>query len=255
MYVLDWVKEYREYVIKYSRYFGMYGVGESQYKYEDYEEGDMFFTCADKADFFVSTLEECICKNANTPNAMRYNIDVLFSLFDDLDNYFACYDEDYINYDINPLFDVEKCKSKLWSLRANLNITIKGVTERLFKLCSACKYNMPVDFMRSANTFRLTDVCTNKGGEEGCIKDYLIVKDKETLLKKMHEYLDVQGRKGKAAALLVSACMELGLTERIPYNAMKKEFSDIGNRPGYNNQLNKQFSDKEKQPIKEFLKD
>lgn len=255
MYVLDWVKEYKGYVIKYSRYFGMYGVGESQYKYEDYKEGDMYFCLADKAEFFVSTLEECICENANTPNVMKYNINVLFSLFDDLDKYFVCYGEDCINYDINPLFDVEKCKRKLWILKTYLNITIKGVTERLFKLCSACGYNMPVSFLRAANSFELTGAYTNKDGKTGCIKDYLLVKNKEALLKKMHEYLDVHGRKGKAAALLVNVCMELGLTERIPYGTMKREFFDIGNKAGYNNQLNNQFSDTEKQPIKEFLKD
>lgn len=64
----------------------------------------------------------------------------------------------------------------------------------------------------------------------GCL---LVQADKkDELLKKLHLLID--GKKGKAVALVIRLCVELGLMSRPTFTVLKVEFPGIGNKSGYN---------------------
>lgn len=61
----------------------------------------------------------------------------------------------------------------------------------------------------------------------------LIQDDKQDeLLNKLHLLID--GKKGKAVALVIHLCVELGLMSKPSFRVLKVEFPGIGNKSGYN---------------------
>ena len=89
------------------------------------------------------------------------------------------------------------------------------------------------------------------------IKDYMWLKDdkqKEKLLKKLHQLID--GRKGKAVALVIVVCSAMGLMEKPGHLIMVNEFGDIGNRSGYDRYFSKGYrgyTDEETKGIEKHL--
>ena len=64
--------------------------------------------------------------------------------------------------------------------------------------------------------------------------DCFLVQDyrKEDLLKKLHLLID--GKKGKAVALVIHLCVDLGLMYKPTFSVLLEEFPGIGNQSGYN---------------------
>lgn len=64
--------------------------------------------------------------------------------------------------------------------------------------------------------------------------DCFLVQDyrKEDLLKKLHLLID--GKKGKAVALVIHLCVDLGLMYKPTFSVLLEEFPGIGNKSGYN---------------------
>lgn len=67
----------------------------------------------------------------------------------------------------------------------------------------------------------------------------LLIQDdkKDKLLKKLHSLID--GKKGKAVALVIRSCVELGLMSKPTFGVLQAEFGDIGHHSNYD----KYFSD------------
>ena len=60
----------------------------------------------------------------------------------------------------------------------------------------------------------------------------LVSADKQAeLLKKLHQLID--GKKGKAVALVIRSCVELGLMSKPTFGVLKAEFGDIGHHSNY----------------------
>ena len=64
----------------------------------------------------------------------------------------------------------------------------------------------------------------------------------------------IADRRGKDAILIIVCAMELGIINRLPYLAAKKEFPSVGGRSNYNKYLSDCFLDSEKEPIKQLFK-
>ena len=64
----------------------------------------------------------------------------------------------------------------------------------------------------------------------------------------------IADRRGKDAILIIVCAMELGIINRLPYLAAKKEFPSVGGRSNYNKYLSDGFLDSEKEPIKQLFK-
>ena len=64
----------------------------------------------------------------------------------------------------------------------------------------------------------------------------------------------IADRRGKDAILIIVCAMELGIINRLPYLAAKKEFPSVGGRSNYNKYLSDGFLDSDKEPIKLLFK-
>lgn len=71
---------------------------------------------------------------------------------------------------------------------------------------------------------------TDTGNE---FRSCLLIQDdkKDELLKKLHLLID--GKKGKAVALVIRLCVELGLMSRPTFGVLEAEFGKIGHRSNY----------------------
>jgi hypothetical protein len=79
-------------------------------------------------------------------------------------------------------------------------------------------------------------------------------KEKNPLLLKFHKMID--GRKGRAVAMIIYAGIQAGVIVRPTYKQVMNEFDDIGNRSGYNKYVGGGkilFSEDEIEPIIENL--
>lgn len=73
-------------------------------------------------------------------------------------------------------------------------------------------------------------------------------------LKIVHTFMD--GKKGKDAAAIILACIDIGWMQKPTYGQVKNEFGDIGSKANYNQYLDKRkFNYQEEiEPIKNALK-
>lgn len=83
--------------------------------------------------------------------------------------------------------------------------------------------------------------------------DYIVVKDKENYLSKLHELID--NKVGKYVAMVITAAKETkGLMARPASTMVVREFGDIGSIGGYNKYMNCDFSrDSDYKTITEIL--
>lgn len=93
-----------------------------------------------------------------------------------------------------------------------------------------------------------------KGRPKGTLKDKMICEDADKVLSKLHQLMN--DRKGKEAALIITACIKAGIMTKPTFKQVSDEFGDIGNQSGYNkNMREKPFTDMEIEAIINKLKE
>lgn len=97
-------------------------------------------------------------------------------------------------------------------------------------------------------------VAINK--QKKSFKDCLLVQDKDGLLERLHKYLDVDGRKGKDAAMVIKVCCDNGLIQKPDTSVIIKEFN-VGSKQGFDAQwrLRDNFEKERLSIIRGFLRD
>ena len=93
-----------------------------------------------------------------------------------------------------------------------------------------------------------------KGRPKGTLKDKMICEDADKVLSKLHQLMN--NRKGKEAALIITACIKAGIMTRPTFKQVSDEFGDIGNQSGYNKSMRERpFTDMEIEAIMMKLKE
>lgn len=93
-----------------------------------------------------------------------------------------------------------------------------------------------------------------KGRPKGTLKDKMICEDADKVLSKLHQLMN--NRKGKEAALIITACIKAGIMTRPTFKQVSDEFGDIGNQSGYNKSMRERpFTDMEIEAIIMKLKE
>lgn len=88
-------------------------------------------------------------------------------------------------------------------------------------------------------------VATEVAVVDGGLADYVrIPARQEEILSALHANID--GKKGRAVALVITCAIEEGLLNRPPFPVLEKEFGDIGSRQNYSKAINQGFSEVEK---------
>lgn len=83
-----------------------------------------------------------------------------------------------------------------------------------------------------------------KGRPKETLRDRMICEDADKMLSKLHQLMN--DRKGKEAALIITACIKDGIMTRPTFKQVSDEFGDIGNQSGYNkNMREKPFTEME----------
>lgn len=91
------------------------------------------------------------------------------------------------------------------------------------------------------------------GKQKKNIRDYILVKDKEGLLERLHKIFENQ--KGKFVANVIHVCVENGLMKKPSFEIMKEEFGCIGAKSGYNDYVSLPVPLLDKQGIEKILED
>lgn len=79
----------------------------------------------------------------------------------------------------------------------------------------------------------------------GGLADYVRIPARlEEILTALHTFID--GKKGRAVAVVVNCAMEEGLINRPTFPVLQKEFGDIGSRQNYSKAINQGFTEVEK---------
>ena len=79
----------------------------------------------------------------------------------------------------------------------------------------------------------------------GGLADYVRIPARlEEILTALHTFID--GKKGRAVAVVVNCAMEEGLINRPTFPVLQKEFGDIGSPQAYSKAMNEGFSEAEK---------
>ena len=93
-----------------------------------------------------------------------------------------------------------------------------------------------------------------KGRPKGTLKDKMICENAANMLPKLHQLMN--GRKGKEAALIITACIKAGIMTKPTFRQVSDEFGYIGNRSGYNKNMGERpFTDMEIEAIIKKLKE
>lgn len=108
--------------------------------------------------------------------------------------------------------------------------TITGLTNHSDKYCN---------WLDWINRYYPPEQSKQGPGQKSDFNSCLLVQEdkQDELLKKLHELID--GKVGKAVALVIGLCVELGLMTKPTFGVLKAEFGDIGDKSGYNAQYSK----------------
>lgn len=88
-------------------------------------------------------------------------------------------------------------------------------------------------------------IATEVAVVDGGLADYVrIPARQEEILSALHANID--GKKGRAVALVITCAIEEGLLNRPPFPVLEKEFGDIGSRQNYSKAINQGFTEVEK---------
>lgn len=160
---------------------------------------------------------------------------------------------------------VEKAKNILEYLKAHLDDDLKtsdnsgrryGIYEHgsYFHMMMDDAINDILDDLEEQNNGAITD--SKVQHKKQTFRDCLLVQDKDGLLERLHKYLDVDGRKGKDAAMVVKVCCDNGLMQKPDTSVIIKEFN-VGSRQGFDSQwkIREHFEKNRLSVIENILKD
>ena len=259
--ILDWVKEYRRYIEKYSRLLHLYDVDCNEaFAPEDFENSCVYGWLADCSTFFINNLEECIFHDVYSRQDVRERLYILLEFRDWHNDLFPKFDLDVSRYINNPLFsekEMTEAKRDIKSMVVSFNSTVSDV---LFYICEICKANsVPLTENLEAALLRFGTLRgvgykkeqENKGKDNTLFESCILINGKEQLLEKLHKLID--GKKGKFVANVIKACCGIGFIVKPTYTQVRNEFGDIGAKSGYNKYMSEQYNNEDSESIKKAL--
>lgn len=95
-------------------------------------------------------------------------------------------------------------------------------------------------------------IATEVAVVDGGLADYVrIPARQEEILSALHANID--GKKGRAVALVITCAIEEGLLNRPPFPVLEREFGDIGSAQSYSKAINLGFTEVEKRRFKKVF--
>lgn len=259
--ILDWVKEYRRYIEKYSRLLHLYDIEcHEVFTSEDFENSCVYGCLAANSDFFINSLEELLFHDVNFKQDVRERLQILLELMERHNDLFPKFDLDVSKYIKNPLFsekEMTEAKRDIKSMVVSFNSTVSDV---LFYICEICKaYSVSLTGNLGAALLRFGALGgvgykkeqESKGKDNTLFEACILIDDKELLLEKLHKLIG--GKKGKFVANVIKACCDVGIIAKPTYTQVKNEFGNIGAKSGYNKYISNQYNNEDINSIKKAL--
>lgn len=155
-----------------------------------------------------------------------------------------------MGYEDDAVVLIKQLLKKEFGKRPTINANMKGVMLFVEHWRDARS-----TISREPQQERQKSVTRRRGRPEETIKGLLVNDEGGKKLTALHDAMD--GRKGKAAVIVIKAAIRLGwIIKRPTATAVQKEFGDIGNVSGYNKYMSendRQITDEEIAGAKQML--
>lgn len=259
--ILDWLREYKSYIEKYSRLLHLYDVDCNEafaFTPEDYENSCVYGWLAERSGFFIGNLEEYIFHDAYLIQDVRDRLNILMGLIELHNGLFPKFDLDVSKYVNNPLLSEKEeaeAKRDIKSMVVSFNSTVGNVLSDICKICIEFKVPLTRNLEAAMLRFGALDSAVYKKEQESkyntLFASCIMIDNKEQLLQKLHNLID--GKKGKFVAKVIKVCCDVGLIAKPTYTQVRNEFGNIGDKSGYNKYVSYTYNSEESNPIKKAL--